>query len=118
MGVGFAKGRKSSFSTHLDRIYMWIWLALTMTMALMIFFLNGKWDIISPMVLIMAGFATFLSGKLIKFKPMVYGGISFWLWSLIAYFVGPYYGLLITSAGIFSCYVIPGMMLQHSNNDI
>ena len=95
---------------------MWIWLTLSLTMALMIFYLNNHWEIISPMVLLFAGYATFLSGKLIKFKPMVYGGISFWLWSLIAYSVGPYNGLLITSAGIFTGYLIPGILLQRKNN--
>ena len=49
---------------------------------------------------------------------MIYGGISFWVWSLIAYFAGPYYGLLITSAGILTGYLIPGIMLQRKKNGI
>lgn len=118
MAVGYTKGRKNSFSTHLDGIYMWIWLALTINMSLMIYYLNGKWDIISSMVLIMAGYATFLSGKLIKFKPMIYGGIAFWLWSLVAYFAGSYYGLLITAGAIFTGYVIPGLMLRKRKNEL
>ena len=118
MVVGFRKGKQENIRTHLDSLYMWVWLAFVVTMGLMIYFIGQKWDIISPMVLILAGYATFLSGKIIKFKPMIYGGISFWVWSLIAYFAGPYYGLLITSAGILTGYLIPGIMLQRKKNGI
>jgi hypothetical protein len=118
MVVGFRKGKKENLRTHLDSLYMWVWLALSLTMGLMIFYIAPRWEIISPMVLILAGYATFISGTIIKFRPMIYGGISFWLWSLIAYYAGPYYGLLITSAGILTGYLIPGMMLQRKNNDI
>lgn len=115
--VGFKKGRQANVRSHFDTIYMWVWLSFSLIMAIMIFFLNHKWDIISPMVLLLAGYATFLSGKIIKFKPLIYGGISFWAWSLIAYFAGPFYGLLITSAGIFTGYLIPGIMLQRKKNE-
>ena len=115
--AGYRKGNHAKVHTILDQTYMWIWMAFSLTMALMIFFLNNHWDIVSPMVLLFAGYATFLSGKLIKFKPMVYGGISFLLWALIAYYVGPYYGLLITSAGICTGYLIPGILLQRKKND-
>jgi len=118
LGVGFTRGRKNAVSTHLDNIYMWIWLGLTISVSLMIYYVNGKWDIISSMVLMMAGYATFLSGKLIKFKPMVYGGIAFWMWSLIAYFAGFYYGLLIIAAAIFTGYVVPGLMLRKRQNEL
>lgn len=115
--VGFKKGRQAKVTSHLDTIFMWVWLAFTISMALMIFFLHQKWDIISSMVLMFAGYATFLSGKIIKFKPMVYGGISFWVWALIAFYAGSYYGLLVTSAGIFTGYLIPGIMLQRKKNE-
>ena len=92
-------------------------MSFAVTMGLMIFFLAGKWDIVNPMVLMLAGYATFISGKLLRFKPMVYGAISFWVWALIAYFVGPYYGMLITSAGIITGYIIPGVLLQRKNNE-
>jgi len=115
--VGFKKGSQAKVTSHLDTMYMWVWLSFVITMALMIFFLYQKWDIISPMVLMLAGYATFLSGKIIKFKPMIYGAISFWLWALVAYFAGPYYGLLITSAGICTGYLIPGIMLQRKKNE-
>ena len=115
--VGFKKGNQASVTSHLDTIYMWLWFTFVITMALMIFFLYEKWDIISPMVLMLAGYGTFLSGKIIRFKPMVYGGISFWIWALVAYFAGPYYGLLITSAGICTGYLIPGILLQRKKDD-
>lgn len=115
--AGYKRGRKALVRTHLDTLYAWVWMSFAVTMGLMIFFLAGKWDIVNPMVLMLAGYATFISGKLLRFKPMVYGAISFWVWALIAYFVGPYYGMLITSAGIITGYIIPGVLLQRKNNE-
>lgn len=117
MVAGFRKGKKEKIRTHLDSLYMWVWLALSFTMGLMIFYIAPRWEIVSPMVLILAGYATFISGTIIKFRPMIYGGISFWIWSLVAFYAGPYYGLLITSVGILTGYLIPGIMLQRKMND-
>lgn len=117
MIVGYKRGRSQNVHNHFDKIYMWVWLAFVITMSLMIFFLNQHWEIISSMVLIVAGYATFLSGKIIKFKPLIIGGISFWVWSLIAYFSGPYYALLITSFAIFTGYLLPGIMLQRKKDE-
>ena len=117
MIVGYKRGRSQTVRNHFDSIYTWVWFALVINMSLMIFFINGHWEIVSPLVLIVAGYATFLSGKIIKFKPFIIGGISFWVWSLIAYFSGPYYGLLITSFAIFTGYLLPGILLQRKKDE-
>ena len=115
--VGFKKGRKERVQTHLDTLYMWIWLSFVIIMSLMLFFIAGNWHLVNPMVLLLAGYATFLSGKIIRFRPMVLGGISFWAWAVLAYFVGPYYGMLVTSAAITTGYIIPGILLQRKTNE-
>lgn len=116
MIVGYKRGRNSRVTSYLDIIYKWIWVAFAFAMMLMIFFLAGKWEIINPMILMLAGYATFLSGKLLKFKPMVYGAIAFWVWAVIGYFSGPMYGLLVTAAAIFTGYLLPGILLQRRSD--
>ena len=115
--VGYKKGSQARVSTHLDRMYMWIWLGFSATLAIVFFMLMGKWDLMNPIILAMAGFATFLSGMLIKFRPMIFGALAFWLWAIIAYFAGPLYGLLIMSAGICTGYLIPGYLLKRKSNE-
>ena len=118
MVVGFKKGQKATVRTPLDYIYKWTWFGFMITFGIMYYFVFGTWELLSPIILLLAGYATFLSGKIIKFKPMVYGGVSLWIWALVAYWVGPYYALLITSIAITTGYIIPGTMLQRRRNEL
>jgi len=115
--VGLKKGKSAMVRTHLDYLFMWVWLAFAATLVLLFIFIYGNWELINPVILALAGFATFLSGALIKFKPMMYGAVAFWLWSLVAFFVGPHYGTLVMAIGIFTGYLLPGYLLKHKSNE-
>jgi len=65
-----------------------------------------------PIMLLLAGMATTTSGLLIKFKPVVIGGISFFIFSIIASFVTNEYIALVVSAAIICGYLIPGYILK------
>jgi hypothetical protein len=115
--VGYKKGKKARVKTHLDRVYAWVWMAFTVTFLITFVLVMGKWDIINPMILTLAGYATFLSGVLLKFRPMIYGAIGFWIWAIIAYVAGPLYGILVTSAAICTGYLIPGYLLKMKTDE-
>lgn len=115
--MGYKKGEQARVSTHLDRMYMWVWVAFSATLGVMFFLVMGNWNLLNAIILALAGYATFLSGMLIKFRPMIYGAIGFWLWAIIAYFAGPMYGLLVMSAGICTGYLIPGYLLKMKSNE-
>ena len=115
--VGYKKGSQAKVRTHLDRVYAWIWIAFSVTFVLIFFLVMGRWDIINPVILAIAGYATFLSGQVLKFKPMVYGAIGFWLWAIIAYFAGPLYGILVMAMAISTGYLIPGYLLKKKANE-
>ena len=40
-------------------------------------------------MLLLAAIPTFLSGVVMKFRPMMWGGVSFWILALVAHFGGP-----------------------------
>ena len=115
--VGYKKGKEARVSTHIDRMYAWVWMAFSITFLITFFLVMGKWDIINPIILTLAGYATFLSGKLLKFKPMIYGAIAFWVWAIIAFYAGPLYGMLVTSAAICTGYLIPGYLLKMKSDE-
>jgi hypothetical protein len=68
----------------------------------------------NPFVLTIAGLATLVSGRLINFKPLIFGGISFFVFAIAASFYNNEYQLLIGAAAIIAGYIIPGYMLKHS----
>jgi hypothetical protein len=65
-----------------------------------------------PIMLLIAGLATTTSGMLIKFRPMIIGGISFFVFSIAATFVQNEYIALIVCASIICGYLIPGYLLK------
>lgn len=65
-----------------------------------------------PIMLLIAGIATTVSGLLIKFRPLVFGGITFFLFSIAVTFVTNEYIALIVFLSIICGYLIPGYLLK------
>ncbi len=65
-----------------------------------------------PIMLLIAGIATTTSGLLIKFRPMIIGGMSFFIFSIATTFVSNEYIALIVGVAIICGYLIPGYLLR------
>ena len=65
-----------------------------------------------PVMLLIAGIATTTSGLLIKYKPVIIGGMAFFIFSLASAFVSNEYISLIVFAAIICGYLIPGYYLK------
>lgn len=76
-------------------------------------FLCFKLGIDPPAImLLIAGIATTTSGLLIKFKPVIFGGMAFFIFSISTTFVANEYLSLIVGAAIVCGYLIPGYLLK------
>ena len=111
---GFIKGSRQTVYTYAERIYMWLWLGFLFTaIILFVFFgFENRMQNIGSYILMLAAFPTFLSGVIIKFKPLILGGISIWILSLIGFFAGPSIGPLAVPVAMITGYLIPGYMLK------
>jgi hypothetical protein len=70
-------------------------------------------DIIPPpIMLLIAGIATTASGVMIKFRPVILGGVAFFVFSIATSFVNNEYIALLTGLAILCGYVIPGYYLK------
>jgi len=65
-----------------------------------------------PIMLLIGGIATTVSGLFIKFKALVFGGIAFFIGSIATTFVLNEYIALIVGASIIFGYLIPGYLLK------
>lgn len=63
-------------------------------------------------ILILAGIPTFISGAILKFRPLMYGGIAIWLFALAAHFGGDTVASLSVPAAVLAGYLIPGYMFR------
>lgn len=65
-----------------------------------------------PLMLLVAGIATTTTGLVIKFSPLIIGGMSFFIFSIAATFVANEYLALVVGAAIICGYLIPGYLLR------
>jgi hypothetical protein len=70
----------------------------------------------APIVLIIIGLSTFVTGYIIKFKPLIYGGTIFWLAGILSVFIQSDYQLLLTAVSIIAGYLVPGYMLKYGKD--
>ena len=73
-------------------------------------------ETVTSYILLLAGYPTFLSGFIIKFKPLIFGGICFWVVALLVHFAGPCLAPLGTPVAMLIGYLIPGYMLKNKVN--
>jgi hypothetical protein len=109
---GFVNGRKERVHTYADMLYMWTWMGFLASAIILFILMSKKMEGLAPFILLLAGFPTFLSGFIVKFKPLIIGGITFWVFSLAAHFAGPNASMLVTSVAMLTGYLIPGYLLK------
>jgi hypothetical protein len=116
MIYGFVNGRQERVHTYANMLYMWTWIGFLFA-AIVLFIIKAKsMETITPYILLLAGFPTFLSGFIIRFRPLIIGGICFWIVALIVNFAGPSIVQLGTPVAMLIGYLIPGYMLKHRVN--
>lgn len=106
---------KKVFS-YLDSYFKNLW-TVTAASFFIATFLCIKMEINPPSImLLIAGLATTTSGLLIKFRPLIIGGMSFFIFSIAATFVSNEYLSIIVCAAIICGYLIPGYFLKSAKD--
>ncbi|MEX2595414.1 MAG: hypothetical protein WEC59_00685 [Salibacteraceae bacterium] len=107
-----AKMQKTGPMMHLDRVYSAIWITFFITLIFMLVALVPKGIDPNGYIMIIAGFPTLLTGIVLKFKPLQYGGVAFWVLGLVSIFVFPESSSLIYAFSMLAGYVIPGFIMK------
>jgi hypothetical protein len=98
--------------SHIDKMYGMIWIIYFITLVLMLAALVSNGFQPSGYVMILTGLPTVLTGKLIKFNPLVIGGVSFWVLGFVAIFLFPELGDALFITSMITGYLIPGFMMR------
>jgi hypothetical protein len=53
----------------------------------------------------------------IKFKPLIFGGVAFWVFGVICFLVSGPWQFLVGAVAVFTGYLIPGMMLRNKKEN-
>lgn len=108
------KKRKSRVSSYTDDILKAVWLVFIgcgLITAIVVRRLTG-WETMYPLILMLYGIPTILSGAVLRFKPLIAGGLACWVLSIVAVFVPLLYNLLLVSIAVVAAWIIPGYLMQ------
>jgi len=111
------KEKRKKVTTYTDRIIGFVWITFFILLILFGFILSRElgpayYKLICPISLALYGMPTFLSGVILRFRPLVAGAIGCWLLSIGALFVRYDYQILFLSAAMVIAWIIPGYILR------
>jgi hypothetical protein len=107
--------KRQTVRTYTDEIIGYVWMVFSVLMFLSGFTLGSGRVLFAayPLALALYGMPTFLSGTILRFKPLVAGGIGCWLLCVAAAFTPHQYHILMLSLAVLVAWIIPGYWLQH-----
>jgi uncharacterized membrane protein len=110
---GFVTGRKAKVHTYADYLYVWTWFGFLIASLVLFIVRSSEMENFALYMLILAGFPTFMSGIILRFKPLIAGGICFWIIAIIVNFAGPGLSPLGMPVAVLFGYLIPGYILKN-----
>ena len=114
----FKKRKREKVKTYTDEIIGFVWLTFIICSFIIVYILinHNAFNAINACVLVMYGMPTFLSGIILRFKPLKIGGIICWILSIGAMFTTYQYQLLLLALAVIAAWIIPGFILRTKYN--
>lgn len=107
-----ARTSKNDMINHLDRIYSSLWVSYFITLAIMIITMANNQQDPGGYVMIVTGLPTFLTGYILRFRPLMVGGVVFWVLGILSLYFLEEYRSLIFSFSVLLGYLVPGLMMK------
>lgn len=105
-----SKREKSENIVHNWYGLIWLGFAISMVITIPMAVRGGLSPI--PFILVLIGFATFMSGVLLRFAPLLIGAAVMWAGALWCMFLTPSQHLLIQAGCAVLGYLVPGYLLN------
>jgi hypothetical protein len=110
--IASRKGKTSRTATHFDRVSAGLWSSFGITIFILIAFGYKMNYQLNPLILTIAAVPTFVSGIILKFKPLMAGGVAFWIFGIIGFIVPMEMQPIVGAVAIICGYLIPGYLLR------
>jgi hypothetical protein len=114
--VYFAKRERKyqKVKTFTDEANEYAWIAFGISM--LILTIAGAYAnmgyLVLPVLLLLFGVPTFITGCVNKFRPLIWGAIICWILSIVSFVHKGNYALLLVAAGATAAWIIPGFILR------
>jgi hypothetical protein len=116
---GARQSKTEPIANPMDRIIGWVWATFVTTMIVMILVISGGGKDPCVMITLLTGLPTFLTGQIMRFRPLIFGGILFWIAGIAMHLTSDALTLtaLYCGAMLFG-YIIPGIMLKRQEDAV
>jgi len=113
----YRREKRSKVKTYTDDIMGFVWITFVVLMFLLGFLIGQvmeeeSYKLIPPCFLALYGMPTFLSGVILRFRPLRIGGICCWVLALVSTYVANDYQLLLLGLAVIIAWIIPGYSLK------
>lgn len=106
------QGRNAQVYTQLDKVTGYLWIAIFVGIVITLMYMPVLRFNHNPIILILSGIGTFVSGLLLRFRPLLFGGVAIWVGAIVAFNVSVSDQQLVASIAILVGYLIPGYLLK------
>jgi hypothetical protein len=113
--TGHRRSSKAKVKTFFDTAMIFLWSAFLIALFMILGFTAAKQidpQATYPLIIIIYGIGTWVSGGILKFKPLIFGGIICWIIAGISFYYPFDVQLLLLALAILIAYIIPGHMLK------
>ena len=107
-------GRTIQIETYLGSFIKHLWIVLGISFFCMLFICIKLEITPTSSVLLLAAIGTMVSGLTMKFKPLIFGGIIFAIFSIVTLYFSGSEQLVLNAIAIVLGYLIPGYLLKYS----
>ena len=112
--MGRREDRSNRVKSYIGESMQQVWLGLGLAYVVLSFVLTriGWGTNVFPFFIILYGLGTFISGRILKFRPLVIGGLLAWALACISVYLKYDYQMLTCAAAILVSYIIPAYMFR------
>lgn len=112
--ISYRRGKNATTRSHFDRINAFLWYSYGIIIFTLVVFgykINFQ---LNPVILLVSSIPAFVSGTIIKFRPLAIGGILLWVFGILSFLVGGPWQYLLAAIAVTSGYLVPGLMLRNN----
>ena len=115
---GRKDGKISRAKTYVGDSIRFLWTGMGISYFVLSMILSRLgWDTaVFPFFIMLYGLGTFVSGSILRFRPLVAGGIMAWALAIGAVYVSYDYQMLFAAAAILTSYIIPAYLMRYKKN--
>lgn len=112
IGYTVWRRKKSTFVSPIDRICTHIWWGIFACILVILLFMEKVGFYSTPLILLLSALGTYVTGQLLRFRPLIFGGYSLAVTAIVAFLLPLEFQNLVAGLGMLLGYVIPGFLLK------